>query len=243
MPLNFLTWKPNGLSSYWFDKTDTQLTEHHIDPPLLVKAALLRYVVQLQQEEFATLFRQQAMYMKLQRPYGAMHVRRGDKVGHEADKHELDEYMEALQVLHDGTYPKHIFVATDDPHLIDEARKKYPQVTFHTLKGASEMAAKGFTNIKGRATTLTLCDIAWLANADYMVGTFSSQISRLAFELHISRQPDITYIFRELAAPDPSQPVVAESRFGTPFRLPHKGHGKLQARVASLDSGYYYGTT
>ena len=57
--------------------------------------------------------------------------------------------MEALAVLSDRNPIASVFVATDDPNLIKEAEKDYPQYSFHRLKGASEMAAAGFTNIYG----------------------------------------------------------------------------------------------
>lgn len=60
-------------------------------------------------------------------------IRRTDKVGTEAAFHNLDEYMRSVDEYYDQLEmveyieKRRIFLASDDPKVIDEARKKYPQ--------------------------------------------------------------------------------------------------------------------
>jgi gamma-glutamylcysteine synthetase len=59
---------------------------------------------------------------------------------------------------------------------------------YHNVHDWSKMPA---------STRLTLMDIAFLANSDFLVGTFSSQISRLAFELMTSRHGLVGHVYRK----------------------------------------------
>lgn len=100
---------------------------------------------------------------------------------------------------------------------------------------------QGYSTVSGDGTRFTIADIAFLANAEVLVGTFSSQISRLAFEL-MSSQRNVTYVYAEKAAPSDETPIVFTTSKGI-FRLPNTKHRGIPVRAASLDSGYYYGST
>lgn len=196
---------------------------------------------------FASLFEALAKQIGLRRPYIGLHIRRGDKIGTEAERHELSEYLEAaVQLaaeLPSAQRRAQVFVATDDPTVLKEAREAYSGAfEFVVLPDAATMAARGYSTVSGEGTRFTIADIAFLANADVLVGTFSSQISRLAFEL-MSSHRNVTYVFAEKAAPDAGTPVVFATKAKQQFRLPNHRHKGIAVRAASLDSGYYYGAT
>ena len=243
-PAGFASWGPSAEAASWHPWPPSASCPH-VDPPLLLKAALLRWAFRptlLVGRFFAAHW----AAMGVRRPYAAMHIRRGDKVGLEAAFHPLDEYLEGLRAVMGPHEPlRDVFVASDDPEALVEGRRRYPQIQWHALEGAATLGAQGVFRQQGAGTQLLLGDIAWLASADYFCGTFSSQISRLVFELVVSRRPASTYCYRELAAPEPQQPIVAQAdhpeKHG-PFRLPSAKHSDLPLRAASLDSGYYYGS-
>jgi hypothetical protein len=64
----------------------------------------------------------------------SIHVRRTDKIGTEAQFHHLEEYMKhALAYFdrhHGPAVQRRIYLATDDPSVIDEARKTYARQAF-----------------------------------------------------------------------------------------------------------------
>lgn len=59
-----------------------------------------------------------------------IHVRRTDKIQHEAAYHPIEEYMNYVDLyykkleLSRKPFEKRVFVATDDPALLEEAKKK-----------------------------------------------------------------------------------------------------------------------
>jgi hypothetical protein len=113
---------------------------------------------------------------------------------------------------------------------------------FVALPEVAALASRGYSTVAKEGTKMTLGDICFLANADILVGTFSSQISRLAFEL-MSAHRNITYVYAEKvreqregllvlfvccftvskAAATTETPVVFETKSGV-FRLPGPKH-------------------
>lgn len=103
-------------------------------------------------------------------------------MGTEADFHALDEYMP--HVKH-----KNVYLATDDPSVVQGAKDTYPEYEFYNNIAGAEVAA-----VSSRYTDASLegllQDVFVLAHADYLVGTFSSQVSRLGYELAQTLQVD-----------------------------------------------------
>lgn len=96
---------------------------------------------------FETFLEKVAKEMRLLRPYTAIHIRRGDKIGTEAERHELWEYLAAaLQLVDEAPTPERrmrVFIATDDPSVLVEARKSYSKhFDFICLPQAADLAAK-----------------------------------------------------------------------------------------------------
>ena len=105
------------------------------------------------------------------------------KVGTEAAFHGVEEYMkhvaEYFQELEVRQgYPvetKRVYVATDEPKVLAECRRKFPEYTFlgdvAISKSASVSNRYNANSLRG-----IIVDIYMLSLTDYIVGTFSSQV-------------------------------------------------------------------
>ena len=84
---------------------------------------------------------------------------------------------------------KNVYLATDDPSVVQGAKDTYPEYEFYNNLAGAEVAA-----VSSRYTDASLegllQDVFVLAHADYLVGTFSSQVSRLGYELAQTLQVD-----------------------------------------------------
>ena len=127
------------------------------------------------------------------------------QVGTEAAFHGVDEYMKYVEEyfleleVRQG-YPvetKRVYVATDEPKVLAECRRKFPEYTFlgdvSISKSASVSNRYNANSLRG-----IIVDIYMLSLADYIVGTFSSQVSRIAYEIMQTRFPDAADRFKSL---------------------------------------------
>jgi hypothetical protein len=93
-------------------------------------------------------------------PYTAIHVRRTDKIGTEAEEHAIDEYMRHAR-------HRHVYLATDEPAVVEAAQRLYPNHTFHhNVAGATEAKNARYTDASLRGL---IQDVFALAHADFMV--------------------------------------------------------------------------
>lgn len=119
-----------------------------------------------------------------------IHIRRGDKLIREAREfavrdymHHVDHFVHPARIYHnhyDKSYNSTLFVATDDPGVLTELShndyKPYTLLTTHH-EGVNYGDSRHLLNL--------LCELRCLVSSRYFVGTFSSQISRLVFELRL----------------------------------------------------------
>lgn len=125
-----------------------------------------------------------------------IHVRRGDKLAHEAQLYHVREYMhEVDHFVHPGRlYHSHydhrynitLFAATDDAGVLAEltSHDYAPYDISHSP--LEHVRQAGRYNADGHLENL-LCEVEQLVQTRFFVGTFSSQISRLVFELKLGR--------------------------------------------------------
>jgi glycoprotein 6-alpha-L-fucosyltransferase len=110
------------------------------------------------------------------------------------------EYFDILEKVR-GRRPvkRRVFVASDDPGVILEARTNYSEPEW-TILGSTEVAESAAENKRFHVAGLTgiIKDVFALAACDYLVCTFSSQICRLAYELMQSRHADASGRFVSL---------------------------------------------
>jgi hypothetical protein len=130
----------------------------------------------------------------------AMHVRRGDKLWREAQRFEVREYVHHIEhfILPGQLYHTHygrnynttLFVATDDVSVVkdlEQGADYTPYTILHSpLHEVSVSNAETYDS-DNHLTTL-LCELDRMASAKTFVGTFSSQVSRLVFEMKLGGQ-------------------------------------------------------
>ncbi|KAL0967593.1 hypothetical protein UPYG_G00254210 [Umbra pygmaea] len=136
-------------------------------------------------------------------PIVGVHVRRTDKVGTEAAFHPIEEYMhhveEQFQHMSRRIHvdKKRVYLATDDPSLLQEAKTKYPDYEFISDNSISWSAGlhNRYTENSLRGVIL---DIHFLSQTDFLVCTFSSQVCRVAYEIMQTLHPDASSFFHSL---------------------------------------------
>lgn len=141
--------------------------------------------------------------MNFKGPIVGVHIRRTDKVGTEAAFHHITEYMghvadyydqlELTQELERRT----VYLASDDPNVLEDARRKYPEYTF---LGDAAIAKTAATHRRYTPASLTglLVDLHLLSMCDYLVCTFSSQVGRVAYQMMQANRVDASDSFFSL---------------------------------------------
>ena len=88
--------------------------------------------------------------------------------------------------------PRQIFLATDDMKLVERVKTDSKLHFQFVVDEAASKTAKSTPDDRNNAASLRgiIVDIFILAEADFFVGTFSSNIGRLVYELMLSRRPD-----------------------------------------------------
>jgi len=139
----------------------------------------------------------------MERPMVGIHIRRTDKVGTEAAFHPVEEYMKYVEEwfrhyeLTHTLKTRRVYVASDDPKVLGECRKKYPNIEFLGDQNVAKSAA-----VSSRYTDSSLRgviqDIHMLSISDFLVCTFSSQVCRIAYELMQQHHVDASDRFKSL---------------------------------------------
>ncbi|XP_048483245.1 alpha-(1,6)-fucosyltransferase isoform X2 [Plutella xylostella] len=162
--------------------------------------------------------------MNFQRPIVGIHIRRTDKVGAEAAFHHIHEYMKHVKQYYDklqlstDVRARRVYIATDDPNALSDARSKYPDYTFHGDPSIAKTAAhRRYTPL---SLTGLLVDLQLLSSCDYIVCTFSSQIGRLAYEMMQANRADASNSYFTL---DDIYYYGGQNAHNRIAVLPHKG--------------------
>ncbi|PAV69787.1 hypothetical protein WR25_17471 [Diploscapter pachys] len=137
-------------------------------------------------------------------PIVGLQVRRTDKVGTEAQFHSVGEYMEWAEIWFKVQERKtgkpikrRVYVATDDPSVVPETRKLYPQYAVYGDISIADTAQLG-KRYTDASLTGVVTDIQLLSKCDYLVCTFSSQVCRMGFELMQVLKGDAGELFHSL---------------------------------------------
>ena len=132
--------------------------------------------------------------LNMTQPYMGCHVRRTDKIGTEADYHDVYHYYMSLYQAHQvllnskSTFQisNKVFVATDDYRVFEEFKNNYNKFDMvgdaKTAKSASVMLRKTKKSI-----VRALNDIFLLSQSEFITCTLSSQFCRLGYELMQAR--------------------------------------------------------
>lgn len=179
-----------------------RLTRLHGDPAAWWVGQFLKYMLK-PQPKTQDMLDNLAETLGFQKPIVGVHVRRTDKVGTEAAFHSIDEYMghvESYFTTLKMTQPdvvKRVYLASDDPTVITEAQKKFPDYTFIGDSNIARTAAVA-TRYTDASLKGIIADVHFLSLTDHLVCTFSSQVCRIAYEIMQSFHPDASGFFRSL---------------------------------------------
>ncbi|XP_058470157.1 alpha-(1,6)-fucosyltransferase [Solea solea] len=179
-----------------------RLQRLHGDPSVWWVSQFVKYLVR-PQGWLEKEIQQTTAKLGFKHPIIGVHVRRTDKVGTEAAFHPIEEYMlhveEQFQHLARRVHidKKRVYLATDDPSLLQEAKTKYPDYEFISDNSISWSAGlhNRYTENSLRGVIL---DIHFLSQTDFLVCTFSSQVCRVAYEIMQTLHPDASSFFYSL---------------------------------------------
>ncbi|XP_067099820.1 alpha-(1,6)-fucosyltransferase [Osmerus mordax] len=174
----------------------------HGDPSVWWVSQFVKYLVR-PQAWLEKEIRETTAKLGFSHPIIGVHVRRTDKVGTEAAFHPIEEYMghveEHYQILarRMRVDKKRVYLATDDPSLLQEAKSKYPDYEFISDNSISWSAGlhNRYTENSLRGVIL---DIHFLSQTNFLVCTFSSQVCRVAYEIMQTLHPDASALFHSL---------------------------------------------
>lgn len=179
-----------------------RLVRVHGDPAVWWVSQFVKYLIR-PQPWLEKEIEEATKKLGFKHPVIGVHVRRTDKVGTEAAFHPIEEYMvhveEHFQLLARRMQvdKKRVYLATDDPALLKEAKTKYSNYEFISDNSISWSAGlhNRYTENSLRGVIL---DIHFLSQADFLVCTFSSQVCRVAYEIMQTLHPDASANFHSL---------------------------------------------
>lgn len=141
--------------------------------------------------------------LEYKNPIVGVHIRRTDKIGSEAAFHSLHEYMSHVDDYYnqremiEKVDKRRVYLASDDPNVINEAKEKYPD--YEIISDSAFSRAAGLSSrYSDESLRSVILDIHFLALSDYLVCTFSSQVCRVAYEIMQTLHPDASRYFRSL---------------------------------------------
>ena len=195
----------------------------HGDPIVWWVAQFLKYMLR-PQPHLEAMLQSTVTNFKLEHPIVGVHIRRTDKVGTEAAFHAVEEYMTHVlewfrkQQLTNPEVKARVYVASDEPRVLGECRKKYPDVEFLGDQDVAKSAAvssrwvillllptwkifivhTSFLRYSDSSLRGVIQDIHLLSLTDYLVCTFSSQVCRIAYEIMQQNHVDASNRFKSL---------------------------------------------
>ncbi|XP_041354464.1 alpha-(1,6)-fucosyltransferase-like [Gigantopelta aegis] len=182
-----------------------RLTRLHGDPPVWWIGQFVKYLMRPQKNLKEEIERTKQK-LQFKNPIVGVHVRRTDKVGVEAAFHSIEEYMAYVDDYYDKlearkpellNVQRRVYLATDDPNLLKEAREKFKKYIFISDNDISKSAGLG-SRYSDSSLRGIILDMHFLSLTDYLVCTFSSQVCRVAYELMQTIHGDASTYFKSL---------------------------------------------
>ncbi|XP_055332676.1 alpha-(1,6)-fucosyltransferase-like [Paramacrobiotus metropolitanus] len=193
-------WLPLAVPADLFDR----IHAFHKNPPVWWLAQIVSYLWRYQ-PEMKEYLDEKSTKMGFQTPIVGVHVRRTDKVGTEAAKHEIEEYMryvdeyyDQLEVTKGEKVPiRRVYLASDDPSVFQDCKTKFP--AYDVVADVDVMTNAGLSKrYSDESLRGIISDVHFLSQTDYLVCTFSSQVCRLAYEVMQARFSDATDRYKSL---------------------------------------------
>ncbi|XP_063591414.1 alpha-(1,6)-fucosyltransferase-like [Penaeus indicus] len=208
--VHFPDWdRPNPRPKY-FPKSipkdiSKRLMRLHGDPFAWWIGQFFKYAMRMN-KDFQNYTDNLAREMGYESPVVGLQIRRSDKLQKEAVYIDLSVYMEEV----DGFYKelelrqtvaqRRIFLATDDPEVIPEIKKKYPEYKL-LYNPASVDSTRKSQRKKGPSVQYFLADVYFLSRSDYLVCGMTSNICRLSYELmqtlHVDASTRVSSVDRD----------------------------------------------
>lgn len=190
--VHFPDWdRPNPRPKYFPKSIPKDISERlmrlHGDPFAWWMGQFFKYAMRMNQE-FQTYTDNLAREMGYESPVVGLQIRRSDKLKKEAAYIDLSVYMEEVDEfykeleLRQAVAQRRIFLATDDPKVILEIKKKYPEYKL-LYNSASVDSTRKSQRKKGSSLQYFLADVYFLSRSDYLVCGMTSNICRLSYEL------------------------------------------------------------
>ncbi|KAE9417209.1 hypothetical protein Angca_004181 [Angiostrongylus cantonensis] len=183
-----------------------ELLKLHSNPPVFFIGQFLWYLMRSAEDLTKLLNTSISLipYVTSSGPIVGLQIRRTDKIGTEAAFHDVDEYIQWAEIWYkiqerrrDGNITRRVFVATDEPSVFLDIKRKFPH---YEVYGDEETAKTA--QLASRYTDSSLYgvirDVRLLSLCNYIVCTFSSQVCRMGFELMQVQQGDAGDRFHSL---------------------------------------------
>ncbi|XP_047493138.1 alpha-(1,6)-fucosyltransferase-like [Penaeus chinensis] len=175
-----------------------RLTSAHGDPFAWWMGQFFKYALRMTQG-FQDYVEKLGARLGYESPIVGVQVRRTDKLRHDSRFIKLEEYMEVVDDFFDdleirGTKvtTRRIYLATDDPKVLQEAKAKFPNYAFVFNEESVATASLRRRSSKANMRNL-MADIYFLSRSDFLVCGMSSNICRLAYELMQTLHSDASW--------------------------------------------------
>lgn len=184
---------------------EDRILKLHGYPPTYWVAQCIKFLYNLR-SEVKDMLNEGMRGLGFKKPIVGVHIRRTDKVTtreggfHTVEEYmrEVDEYYNRLE-LREIVEKRRVYLATDDPGVIREAREKFPEHEFLVNEDAAAVAnySQRYSEVSFRGLLL---DVYLLSQTDHLVCTFSSHICRLCYESMQLLYPDAAHRYSTLEA-------------------------------------------
>ncbi|CAD5231389.1 unnamed protein product [Bursaphelenchus xylophilus] len=198
--------KPAQLPLSFPKELANELLTHHSNPPVFFESQFVWYLMRSNDHMREILDKAASKIPFGEGPIVGLQIRRTDKIGLEAAFHSVDEYMKWTELWYkvqekrlspERPLKRRVYIATDDPNAVKEAREKYPAYEVYADVGIAQSA-----QLSNRYTDVSLygvvTDVHMLSRCDYLVCTFSSQVCRVGYELKQVKDGDVAEKFHSL---------------------------------------------
>ena len=169
------------------------VTRHKVEPMAWWTGILAQYIIRPNQmlQQFIEFSRDS---LNFQSPIVGLHIRRTDK-SQESTFYNIDKYMDQINLFYTNQSKKglqlkrRVFVTTDEPEQISRLKEHYKDYEFLHPPIHHLTAHVNTSRYSARHLRYFIRDVILLAECDYLVVTMTSNVGRLAYELH-----EVTYI-------------------------------------------------
>ncbi|XP_069976915.1 alpha-(1,6)-fucosyltransferase [Penaeus vannamei] len=182
-----------------------RLARLHGDPFAWWVGQFFQYAMRMN-SHFEEYIRHLALRIGFERPIVGIQIRRTDKMTNGLTFIPLKTFMDAVAEFYDDlelrqkVRTRRVFVATDDPSVIKEAKEKYPDYQFvymeESIASADMQMRRSDVNLR-----YYMADTYFLSRSSYLVCTMTSNLCRLTYEIMQTLHDDAAAMAKMLELP------------------------------------------